>query len=127
MSVSPKYDEARITWEGPVPGPLYAPIQTFCMRLQSEELWFVGEKKYYPNGRDYSMLISQFGLSNKYAAGSESILFQKEFNKQETELIKSKLISYFTEASQIKGIVYLSNGTCKELQFSENWIRLSSL
>jgi len=117
------YDDAQVTWEGPVRMTDEDPVMTYRMKSSHFDAWFVGDREFESNEVDYKIIIRRFGLKSKIDVMSNVNDIMMQFDNLEIEHIKDRIEMFFMNYKETSKYPYLSaKAKCIGVLYSENWI-----
>lgn len=112
---------ASIRFESVMRGPDECTgVQIFEMSTSNDDVLFEVEFK-FTDENSFIVLISNFGLRDKYSAGYRSPLLQRSFSLAEIDCAKKRLTEFFSGSEKKDFFPFLSpTAHFVEVQYDEN-------
>jgi hypothetical protein len=96
-------------------------INVFRTSSNRGQVLFEVDYKFAKNGNDFTVIISNFGIPNKFAAGSEGV--QKKFNSVESNSARQRIEEYFYDSKEKKAFPFeMGRGRFLGIEFVDGWI-----
>lgn len=98
-------------------------ICVFTIESRNGEILFEVKFSLSENKCDFWVIVSNFGIPDRYAAGSKSGILQRLFTHTEAETAKRRIEEYFTGSEKKEFPPFsMSRAVCLGVKFSEQWI-----
>jgi hypothetical protein len=118
---------AAIKADGSLRGPDDYGIDMFRVDTPQGPFWFEAYFNFAPNGCDFTVVIKNFGLWRKSAAGSTTPNVRKKFSASEARSAESHLKAFFLGPKDNPGLPYLlrlPKANCIGVDFPKGWISI---
>lgn len=103
------------------------PLRVYQIKIDSDLVWFIGDEIFEPNGNDFKISVSSFGLKSKDFAGSTGDQFRAPFQASLAARIEERLRSYFTGNEDKRYFPFTHpKAKCIGTIFSKDWILYQS-
>jgi hypothetical protein len=121
---------AAIKWDGRVRGgPNDQPIDMYVVETREGLLWFEVENEYAKNENDFQVIVCNFGLRDKSAAGSTWALLRRNFTPAEVQTARARLEALFLGPHDDPSLPFvpfrIGQGKCLGVNFPRGWINVT--
>jgi len=120
---------AVIKYDGSVRGPYDTGINVFVVRTSEGSFWFETKYEFAKNGADFFVIVWNFGLRSKEAAGSIDPGERRPFTASEAKAARARLESFFTGPRDNSSLPYLfqmARARCLGVKFPTDWITIAA-
>jgi hypothetical protein len=115
-----------ICYDGMVRGGDDKPLKVYRMRINTQWNWFIGTPAYEPDGNQFAITVSYFGLKEKTLAGSTGNQYRRVFDVGAKEVIKKRIQDFFLGSEEKLFFPFNDpKARCIGVRFNPIWILTS--